>query len=105
MRSIAPVRAGSFLPKSRRRDDSGDRGSSIENAGRDFRRRSFISTVFTAIRYSQVENAASPRKLPMARKTCRNASWVRSSASATSLVIIRHTEAEDLTQEAFLQVF
>ena len=54
--------------------------------------RSFISTRFTASRCIHVENAASPRKVLILRNTCRNASWVRSSASAGFPVIRRHKE-------------
>src|SRR5437879_8097616 len=93
MRSTAPDRLGSLFPKSRRNDDdSEETGSSKERTGGALRRRSFIRTVFTATRYNHVEKAASPRNVPTLRKTWRKASWVRSSASATSLVISRHTE-------------
>ena len=57
------------------------------------RRRSFISTVFTATRYSHVEKAESPRNEPTLRNTCRNASCVRSSASAS---ILRHQQTNGI---------
>ena len=70
MRSTTPERSGSVLPKSRCSEgDSAAHGSSRDTVGGDLRRRSFISTVFTATRYSQVENAASPRNEPTVRKT------------------------------------
>src|SRR5260370_33196739 len=59
-------------------------------------RRNFISTVFTAIRYSQVEKAEPPRNELRLRNTWMKASCVRSSASATSFVIRRHTEYTSL---------
>src|SRR6202789_3871751 len=93
MRSTAPERLGSDLQKSRFSEgDACETGSSSKRSGGAFRRRNFINTVFTAIRYSQVEKAESPRKEFTLRNTCRNASWVRSSASATSFVICKHTE-------------
>src|SRR6202140_1250951 len=51
-----------------------------------------MSTVFTAMRYSHVDSAESPRNVASLRKTCRNASCVRSSASAVLFVMRRHTE-------------
>src|SRR5580698_9078735 len=93
IRSIAPLRHGSAFPTSRRSDgESDDTGSSRETIGGDLRRRSFISTVFTATRYNQVEKAESPRNELTLRNTCKKASCVRSSASAMSLVISKHTE-------------
>src|SRR6266853_889229 len=93
IRSIAPKRLGSAFPTSRRRDgDSEDTGSSRERIGGALRRRNFISTVFTATRYSQVEKAESPRNEPTLRNTCKKASCVKSSASAMSFVISKHTE-------------
>src|SRR3984885_1083240 len=93
IRSIAPVRCASAFPVSRRTEgDCDDTGSSRETIGGDFRRRSFISTVFTATRYNQVEKAESPRNELTLRNTCKKASCVRSSASAISFVISKHTE-------------
>src|SRR2546423_15227876 len=51
-----------------------------------------MRTVFTAMRYSQVDRAESPRNVASLRNTCRNASCVRSSASAVLFVMRRHTE-------------
>ncbi len=42
-----------------------------ETNGGDLRRRNFINTVLTAIRYSQVENAESPRNELTLRNTCK----------------------------------
>src|SRR6202521_3113128 len=90
MRSIAPQRFRSSFSTSRLRDgESLDTGSSSDSTGGDLRRRNFISTVFTAILYSQVEKAESPRNELRLRNTCMKASCARSSASATSFVILR----------------
>src|ERR1700674_122496 len=66
-----------------------------ESTGGDLRR-NFISTVFTATRYSQVEKAEPPRNELRLRNAWMKASCVRSSASATSFVIRRHTEYTSL---------
>ena len=53
--------------------------------------RSRIRTTLNVSRCSHVENADSARKVPILRNSCKNASWVRSSASATfPLIILRH---------------
>src|ERR1700675_1511865 len=96
IRPIAPRRLRSYFPISRLRDgESLDTGSSSESTGGDLRR-NFISTVFTATRYSQVEKADPPRNELRWRNTWMKASCVRSSASATSFVIRRHTEYTSL---------
>src|SRR6202158_3648554 len=54
--------------------------------------RNFINTVFTTTWYSQVEKAEPTRNELRLRNAWTKASCVRSSASATSFVIRRHTE-------------
>src|SRR5579864_3634395 len=51
-----------------------------------------IRTVFTDSRCNQVENAESPRNVWILRNTCKNASWVNSSASAVFPIIRRHRQ-------------
>src|ERR1700691_5584346 len=92
IRSIAPESRRSVLPISSRRDGDSDETGPSRDTGGVLRRRIFISTVLTAIRYNQVEKAESHRKEPTLRNTCKKASCVRSSASAISFVISRHTE-------------
>src|SRR6266436_1464542 len=84
-RSGAPY---SFLGSS---DSSPAESSSKEVTVKVFLRKR-ISTVFTDNRCSQVENADSPRKVWSFRNTCRNASWVNSSASAVLPIMRRHKE-------------
>src|ERR1017187_7279500 len=92
MRSIAPQRLGSCFPTSRLRDgESLDTGPSSDSTG-GLRRRNFISTVFTAILYSQVEKSELPRNELSLRNACMKASCARSSDAATSFDIRRHTE-------------
>src|ERR1035438_7518292 len=131
-RSMAPTSALSRVPMSFLGPSSfcGSKVSSSETSGSPFLRRR-MSTTFTARRCSQVEKADSPPKGAILRNNCRKASWVRSSASAVLPTMRRHSEytrrlyslhkrrvyslclrmvgntaeAEDLTQEAFLQLF
>jgi hypothetical protein len=51
-----------------------------------------MSTVLTAMRYSQVGSAESPRNMDSFRNTYTKASWVKSFASAVLLVSRRLTE-------------
>ena len=81
-------------PKSRRGPPDSSSGSVIcssELPLPDFLR-SFISTTLTARRCSHVENADSPRNVAIFRKSWRNASCVRSSASAVFPTMRRHSE-------------
>src|SRR5882762_7164006 len=68
---------------------SGSVVSSREATGSDFLRNR-INTTLTVIRCNHVENADSPRNVPILRKSCRNASCVRSSASAGLFTIRKH---------------
>ena len=65
--------------------------SSSETSESPFLRRC-ISTTFTLNRCSHVEKADSPRKVPILRKSCKKASWARSSASAVLPTIRRQSE-------------
>ena len=67
---------------------SGSRVSSNESVGRDFLRAHQVT--FTVMRCSQVENADSPRNVEILRKSWRNASCIKSSASAGLLTMRRH---------------
>src|SRR5207244_12219005 len=85
--SVASCAPGSFFGDSSSVSIVSSKGT---KARPFFRRR--MRTTFTAIRCDQVENADSPRKVPIFRNKCRKASLDRSSASAVLAVIRRHSE-------------
>src|SRR5579864_973647 len=91
-RSTDPDNTGSSAPKSFLGVSSSPSVvSSSDTTGKPFFRKC-ISTTLTAMRCNHVENADSPRNVPILRNSCRNASCVRSSASAVFAVMRRHSE-------------
>ena len=54
--------------------------------------RNFIRTTLTAKPVQPSQNADSPRNVAILRKSCRNASCVKSSASAVLPTILKHSE-------------
>ena len=91
-RSTAPLNLKSGAPTSflgPPDSSSGSVVSSKDATGSDFLRKR-IKTTLTVIRCNQVENADSPRKVPILRKSCRKASCIKSSASDGLLTMRRH---------------
>src|ERR1700686_526813 len=87
----SPLPAASRASDCRSEDNESDDDSSKNTTGRDLPC-SFISTAFTATRYSHIEKEQSPPNELRLRNTCRKATCVRSSASALSVDIRRQID-------------